>query len=446
MVFRKVFLTVFMLMGLVLGASGPVAALEYPLQTGQQIIFDATTVGMGQPAMAWRYELWLLGEREPGKFEAVWVFYNNPRQQQESMAGAIPLTIDKKGTKQFPREREVTYILEEAVESFLPDLSKTPAFNAVWKGPTTVTGRYFSYQPVGEVNKLVRCSFAQYGEDKMDQVVGVLTTGEAFFDPAGNWLKEINFSTTKQAPQGQVIISQAVARLSKVVQKDEKWAAKRRDEAKAFFVQLAAHDDILYKANDNLASATLEVAPTVQGWQTFLAQNDASIFAPLARNHLQVMQAELPVLQTLWLSRKKVVGNPAPRWTLKDTAGTAFTLDSVASQPVLLLFWSRNSWESLMAIRELKEMKAAYEPRGLKIFPINLDQTDQEAVDALAALGANFTTLRNIDPNLLTVHGIPLGVLPSAVVIDRTKKVTDVHFGWGKRVFKDLRAQIEGAL
>lgn len=212
------------------------------------------------------------------------------------------------------------------------------------------------------------------------------------------------------------------------------------------FTALQQHDDLLFKANDDLASATITLAPIEQMWQGYLAKGETSIFAPLARNHMLVMKAELPALQGLWLSRKKVVGTPAPGWTLKDTAGAPYSLSTVGVQPVLLLFWSKMSWESLMALRELKEIKATYEPRGLVVLPINLDANDKDATDALTTLGANLITLRNTDPNLLAAYGIPLGVLPSSVILDRTHKIVDVHYGWGKRVFRDLRQRLDAVL
>lgn len=425
---------------------GPGNAVEYPLKAGTQVIFDATTMGMGAPPLAIRYELWVLEEREPGKFAAVWVFFNNPRAPEESLAGALPLMIDKMGAKQFPREREVTYVLQETAETFLPDLTPARSFEKVWKGPVTVTGRYFSFEPIGQENNLVRCRFAQYGEDKMDQIVGILTTGDAFFDPKAGWLRSMDLSTTRQTPQGPMIISKASARLTKVVQKDAAWATKRQEEAKTFFTSLQQHDDLLFKANDDLAAATITLSPIEQMWQSYLTQSESSIFAPLARNHMLVMKSELPALQGLWLARKKVVGTPSPGWTLKDTSGSPYSLATVGQQPVFLLFWSKLSWESLMAIRELKEIKATYEPRGLIVLPINLDASDKDATDALTTLGVNLATLRNTDPNLLAAYGIPLGVLPSTVILDRTHKIMDVHYGWGKRVFRDLRQKLEEVL
>lgn len=429
----------------------PGAALEYPLQSGLQIIFEATTaaqVAPGQSAapFAWRYELWVLGEREQGKFEAVWVFYNAPRTPQEMMGGALPLTLGKTGEKQFPREREATYKLQETIESFLPDLSGMSAFDKVWKGPVTVRGQYISYQPLDEANGLVRCSFAQYGEDKMDQVIGVLTTGEAFFDPQSHWLREVQVSTTIQTPQGPQTVPQATARLVKVVQKDATWVSKRREEARAFFTALQQHDDQLFAANDDLAAATLTLSTLSSAWETFLNENSVSIFAPLARSHLLSMQAELPILQTLWRARKTLVGKTSPKWTLKDTAGGQVSLETLGDYPVLILFWSRLSWESLLAMRELGKIREDYGPKGLVILPINLDQNDQEAIESLKVMGLNMTTLRNLDPNLLTAYGVPLGMLPSMVVLDRSKKVVDVRYGWGKRVFQELRRRIEGTL
>lgn len=427
------------------------AALEYPLQSGLQVIFEATTaaqVAPGQRAapFAWRYELWVLGEREAGKFEAIWVFYNAPRTSQEMMGGALPLTLGKSGEKQFPREREATYKLQETIESFLPDLSSITAFDKVWKGALTVRGQYISYQPLGEADGLARCSFAQYGEDKMDQVIGVLTTGEAFFDPQNHWLREVRVSTTIQTPQGPQTVPQANARLAKVVQKDSAWVAKRREEARAFFTALQQHDDQLFAANDDLSAATLTLSSLSSAWETFLNENSVSIFAPLARTHLLSMQTELPILQTLWRTRKALVGKTSPKWTLKDTAGGQVSVETLGDYPVLILFWSRLSWESLLALRELTGIREDYGAKGLVILPINLDQTDEEAIESLEVMGLNMTTLRNQDPNLLTAYGVPLGMLPSMVVLDRAKKVVDVRYGWGKRVFQELRRRVDGTL
>ncbi len=423
---------------------GTANAAEYPIQAGSQGIFDATTMGMGTPLLAIRYELWVLEEREPGKFAAVWVFFNNPRKPEESLAGALPLTIDKHGAKQFPREREVTYVLQETSETFMPDLTSAGAFDKVWKGPVTVTGRYFSYQPLGVEKEMVHCSFAQYGEANMDQIVDVLTTGDGYFDPKTGWLRSMVLTTMRQSTKET--ISKATARLTKVVQQNGEWVAKRREEAMAFFNSLQQHDDLLYKANDDLSAATMTLAPIEQMWQTYTQASAASIFLPLAKSHVLVMKSELPALQGLWLARKKVVGTPSPDWTLKDTSGTPYSLSTAEGKPVLLLFWSKMSWESLMAMRELVQMKAAYEPRGLLVLPINLDAADQDATNALTTLGVKMGTLRNTDPNLLAAYGIPLGVLPSAVVLDRTHKIADVHYGWGKRVFSELRKKIEMVL
>lgn len=421
-------------------------ALEYPLQANTQIIYEATTVGMGAPPMLWRYEIWLLGEREPGKFEAVFTFFNYPKTPNESMAGALPLTIDKYGAKLFPREREVTYSLQEMVEGLLPNLSGITAMNAAWKGPSVVTGRYFSYQPVDQQNGFLRCSFAQYGDDKIDQAVGLLTSGEAFFDPASNMIQEVRFATSRNTQQGQVVISQAQAKRVGIILKDEQWSQQRRDQARDFFTVLQSHDEMLFTANDDLAAATLTLGAINVVWQDYLAKNATSLFAPLGRNHLQTLQVELPALQSLWVNRKRMVGQPAPDWTLKDTAGNSYTMSTLPAQPIMLMFWSRYSWDALMALREIPDFKAKYEPRGMIILPINLDATDQEAVDALAQLGINMTTLRNTDVNLLLANGIPPGVIPSAVLIDRNKMISAIHFGWGKRVYQRLRDKVEGQL
>jgi peroxiredoxin len=140
-----------------------------------------------------------------------------------------------------------------------------------------------------------------------------------------------------------------------------------------------------------------------------------------------------------------VVGGPSPAWTLKDTQGGTYALQSFPN-PILLLFWTRTSWWSLMALRELKEFQNEFQSKGLLILPINVDNTDREATQALTTMGSSVVTLRNTDPNLVMAYGIPLGMYPSTVLIDKDKKIRDVRYGWGNQVKQELMKRIKDLL
>jgi len=419
--------------------------LEYPIQAGTHVIFETTTASVNAPARGWRYELWVLGERPPG-YEAIWTFHSNVGTPDETVGGAIPLTITKSGAKQFPRQRRATYILEEAIETFMPDLSGVTGFTGTWRGPPVVTGRYHSYQVIGTEGNLVRCSFAKYGLNKMDQVTGSLVSGEAFFDPAGNWMRRMYMATQMQTPQGPVLTSEARIRLDKVVQRDANWITSRREDFLAFQSVLNTHDQELLKANDNLSSATIAVAPLFGLWQNYFTNHSTSYFYPLAKNHFDVMRAELPTLGAFWQKRRAVVGGGAPPWTMQDTQGQSFSLQSLGGRPILLYFWSMGNWDALMGMRQLREFKKAYEGRGLLILPVNMDGNSQAVNQALGLLEVELPSLMLTDSNLLTLYGIPIGLVPSSVLIGSDRKVVDVRYGWGLQIFDALQERIEAVL
>jgi peroxiredoxin len=429
-------------LGLVLALNAGVGA-EYPLSVGSQVLFDVTTTAMGAYPMKWRYELWVVDQRKEGGMDAVWVNYAYVGQPQESLVGAIPLTIKKDGFKEFPMEREVTYSLQEQVESFIPTLPGR--FDQIWKGPASVTGWYSSYQPLEVLSDRIRCSFTQYGVDKIDAIVGTETLGEIFFDSRFSWVVEMGFSTKQPSPQGQITVSQAKATLTQVLQRDQNWANERKADATEFFRTVLGHDQALLKANDDLKSATMDLSKMLALWETYLQKNPTSRFVRLAQNQQRSLQSSIPALQQFWAIRKKAIGSPAPPWTLRDTEGGTYSLESFQA-PVLLLFWTRTNWWSLMAVRQIQDIQAEYQARGLLVLPVNVDATDQEAVHALTTMGARLTSLRNMDPNLITAYGIPLGAFPSTVLIDRDKRIADVRYGWGKQVVEEIKKRIEKAL
>jgi hypothetical protein len=48
-----------------------------------------------------------------------------------------------------------------------------------------------------------------------------------------------------------------------------------------------------------------------------------------------------------------------------------------------------------MAIRDLKEFQTEFQSKGLLILPINVDNADQDAIQALTTMGSSVVTLRN---------------------------------------------------
>ncbi len=440
MSFRKVYILFFIFF-----YAGASEALEYPIESGLQVIYEATTTAPGQFPTRWRYELWVFDEREPGNFDAVWANYTNIGTPQEMVSGAIPFGLTKSGAKQFVAEREATYQIHDQVNTYLPDLSPISAFQGTWKTPPAVTRWYNSFQVTGETEKHFQCRFAQYGVNNLDQIIGTQTVGDVFFDKSTNWPSEIRVQTTQQTPQGPVQIDQVV-RLTKVINRDASWISSRKEEAKSFFNVLAGHDRELLAANDNLASATIEMAPVFSLWNTWLTNNQTSRFFRIGQTQAQVLANTVPFLQQLWVKRKMAVGRPAPDWTLPDFTGKQYTLSAIPAQPILLVFWTKTKWWGLVAMQELVEIQKEYGDRGLVILPINLDANPQEAAGALNSMGVNLVSLHNTNPAVLEMYGVPIGMFPATVLIDKNKTIVDVRYGWGRQVVSEIKKRIEGSL
>ena len=141
-----------------------------------------------------------------------------------------------------------------------------------------------------------------------------------------------------------------------------------------------------------------------------------------------------------------MVGRPAPDWTLPDFAGKQYTLSAIPAQPVLLVFWTRTNWWALAAMQELVEFQKEFADRGLVILPINLDSNPQDAAGALKSMGVNLVSLHNTNPALLEMYGVPIGMFPSSVLVDKSKTVIDVRYGWGNQVVAEIKKRIQGSL
>ena len=117
------------------------------------------------------------------------------------------------------------------------------------------------------------------------------------------------------------------------------------------------------------------------------------------------------------------VGQPAPDFALKDTAGNNQRLSEWRGEVVLLSFWAEWCGRCSDQRRQLEQLQAAWAGRGVRVVPVNIDREAAAARDAAA--GSKVLVLR--DSEQAVARQYALAELPLTVVVDPHGTVRHVH-------------------
>ena len=118
-----------------------------------------------------------------------------------------------------------------------------------------------------------------------------------------------------------------------------------------------------------------------------------------------------------------VVGQPAPDFALKDTAGNNQRLSEWRGEVVLLSFWAEWCGRCSDQRRQLEALQAAWAGRGVRVVTVNIDREAAAARDAAA--GSKLLVLR--DSEQAVARQYALAELPLTLVVDPHGKVRHVH-------------------
>jgi len=116
------------------------------------------------------------------------------------------------------------------------------------------------------------------------------------------------------------------------------------------------------------------------------------------------------------------VGKPAPELELKSADGKTVKLSSFRGQPVFLDFWATWCGPCVFLLKDLKELHAATEPKGLVWIGIDSDEESEASAAFISKEAIQWPNFHDPDGRLgktFERNAIPLGVL-----IDAQGKVT----------------------
>jgi len=126
----------------------------------------------------------------------------------------------------------------------------------------------------------------------------------------------------------------------------------------------------------------------------------------------------------------KLEGTKRPDYTLNSSGGEKVAAADFDGQVVLVNFWATWCAPCRKEMPMLVELYHAYQPKGLEIVGIALDEVEQ-AREFAASLGVDYPVLIGTTEVMLTArqYGNNSGVLPYTVLIDRDGTIRWTHLG-----------------
>jgi len=131
---------------------------------------------------------------------------------------------------------------------------------------------------------------------------------------------------------------------------------------------------------------------------------------------------------------------PAPDVTLQDGKGAIVRLADYKGKVVLIDFWASWCIPCKTSFPALDALYREYQPRGLEVLAVNLDERRRDADTFLAARPHTMPVLfdpKGVSPAAFAVRG-----MPSSFLIDRAGNVRFTHMGYSDNIAEQYRREI----
>jgi cytochrome c biogenesis protein CcmG/thiol:disulfide interchange protein DsbE len=131
---------------------------------------------------------------------------------------------------------------------------------------------------------------------------------------------------------------------------------------------------------------------------------------------------------------------PAPNVTLQDAQGATVRLADYKGKVVLIDFWASWCIPCRTSFPALDALYREYQPRGLEVLAVNLDERRRDADTFLATRPHTMPVLfdaRGASPLAFAVRG-----MPSSFLIDRAGHIRFTHMGYSDNIGEQYRREI----
>ena len=160
----------------------------------------------------------------------------------------------------------------------------------------------------------------------------------------------------------------------------------------------------------------------------------------------------IPLLSAALLALFAIAPHPAlavasktlPDVVVQDATGLSVRLGKYKGQIVLVDFWASWCPSCKASFPALDALAREYEPRGVALLAINVDERRRDADAFLAAHPHELTVL--FDPKGAAPRAFGVEAMPTSFVIDRTGTIRFTHTGYSADVAGKYRDELNRLL
>lgn len=121
-------------------------------------------------------------------------------------------------------------------------------------------------------------------------------------------------------------------------------------------------------------------------------------------------------------------GETAPDFTLKSNSGENLRLAEQRGDVVMLNFWASWCGPCRQEMPHLNALQERYQPLGLKLYGVNVDESSTDAARAIKELKVAFPVL--FDNSNIVAKLFDVDAMPTTVIIDRDGTMRYLHRGY----------------
>jgi thiol-disulfide isomerase/thioredoxin len=138
--------------------------------------------------------------------------------------------------------------------------------------------------------------------------------------------------------------------------------------------------------------------------------------------------------------RATAAASSMPDVTLHDAEGTTIRLSAFSGNVLLVDFWASWCVPCKTSFPALDALYREYQPKGLEVVAVNLDERRKNADAFLAAHPHRMTVL--FDPKGVAPEAFGVKGMPTSYLIDRSGTIRFTHMGYSGDVVASYRKEI----
>ncbi|MCU0366948.1 MAG: AhpC/TSA family protein [Bacteroidales bacterium] len=174
-----------------------------------------------------------------------------------------------------------------------------------------------------------------------------------------------------------------------------------------------------------------------------IVSDSLSVKYPASRHVIALKENVTSELNQMYINRLAAIAAQSPisgnNPQLPDTEGKTVALSSLRGKYVLVSFWATTSEECIAELESLKSIYALYKPRGLEIYQISLDASEERWKNVVRFEEIPWISVREPDPsNPVYARAMGITTVPANLLYDPDGNIINTNlFGRNLQIRMD---------